>query len=150
MSLIVTPAGGSAITYADASLEFTSTPNTRAWLHRPELSAARYGVTPGRAPNVDGNQVKRSGFDSRDLSRIVLMYVHSSPTEVWTMFNTDHDAMVNKACSVQLPSIASAFPACELVQFDPVLDRYRRQVIPTGVGTYRMRVLMSFLQLRKA
>jgi hypothetical protein len=150
MSFVVTPAGGSAITYADATIEFTSTSGTRTWLSRPDLPAERYGVTPGRAPNVDGNQVKRSGFDSRDLARIEVMYVNSTIANLWAMHDQDHAAMVNKACVLNLPEISTPVPACELVQFEAVKDRHRRQVVPTGRGTFRMRVLMSFLQLRKA
>jgi len=148
MSIRITPAVGSVVEFADVADGFIVAPNTRTWLMRPKPSLDRNAVYPSKSPNVVGQQVKRGDFDSKDLTGLRVIYVHSSPDQVLAMFYADQSAVSNQACEVEIGSVE--YPACEVVEFEPLRDQFGRQVKPTGRGTYRLQATLSFLQLRKA
>lgn len=147
MSVVITPSSGSAVTFTDAPANFAENNNVRYWLTQPIVAMGKYGIYPCKSPNVVGQQVKRTDFDSREISGLQVIYIASDAAAAHAMLATDHAALRNKACAVQIA--AGTFPACELTQCEALRDRFGRLTIPNWAGgTVRLKALFSFIQLR--
>ena len=136
--LVLTPSGGSAITYSDA-VAATQPFYTHAGKYvdqHPVPGNKRQAWQDVDAPGVDGLDPRPLGTRGRLLGPFRVWYVGASENAVATAFLADLAALDGKAVEVQHPT-AGTFANCRLVEGRPVQA-------PTPAGSvYWMQALVT-------
>ncbi|HYG78678.1 MAG TPA: hypothetical protein VEK08_27000 [Planctomycetota bacterium] len=149
-NFVITPNGGSAITFAQMTDGCTAVVN-KYWITRPRPRTPVYGLHTGKGSGVSGLWVKRNNFGGRIIDNIEVLYVQASEALCISAFEADLAAMMNVIGGnvLSIPDFTSTFKACECQVFEPLMDGKGRIIKPTHQGgTYRLRAVMQFYQMR--
>lgn len=140
MPLTITNASSQSVVFADPSTGFHATAGQ--YFISYGLDEERYALELNSAPATDGQTVKRHGFRDRAVGPILVAYVGADPDSVEALYTADHNKLRNNALSVVMPN-SETFPACNMQQF-----KKPRPPKDTGHGTYMLRCLLAFEQVR--
>lgn len=140
-NLVITPAGGSAVTFLPATSGFYRAAG-KYWVkgHAQDPEYAREMIA---APGVDGYIVRRHGARGREFEGFAVEYVSMTKALTLAALLADVTALKNKNCSVAVPDDAT-YANCEIIGIKKVNGIPR----DTSCSTFRLKCMLQIRQVR--
>jgi len=149
MSFIISPTGGSPISFAAMSSKWYTTVG-RYYQTTPKVHPWKNKVTAQPAPGAIGRFIKRFGKDTRTVDRIIVHYVAATADAVVATYDDDVEAVINIPGGnvLVIPNRPAAILAAECIQFEMYASP--RNLLIEQVGDlYRARCSLVFEQMRE-